>query len=192
MKKQLRELLIQALETELGGVPIYETALKCVVNPDLKKKWQEYLEETRQHVQILESVLEKLDIDPTELTAGRRVVHEIMLSLAKSMKLALGAGSGADPQLVAAECVALAETKDHQNWELLAEYVMKSNDRIEVLEALQEAIQEVGDQEDEHLQNSKAWSRELWMRSLGLPSVVPPQVVPPQKEEEHAKAAVIT
>jgi hypothetical protein len=41
-------LLYRALETENGGVQIYETALKCVVNPDLKKEWEEYLEQSRQ------------------------------------------------------------------------------------------------------------------------------------------------
>src|SRR5262245_13971327 len=35
--EQVTELLYQALETEMGGVKIYETALKCAVNPDLKK-----------------------------------------------------------------------------------------------------------------------------------------------------------
>jgi hypothetical protein len=37
MTEQVTELLYRALETENGGIQIYETALKCVVNPDLKK-----------------------------------------------------------------------------------------------------------------------------------------------------------
>jgi hypothetical protein len=36
--EQITELLYQALETEKGGVNIYETALKCAVNPDLKRE----------------------------------------------------------------------------------------------------------------------------------------------------------
>ena len=47
---QLRELLLQALETERGGIQIYENAIKCAVNDDLKKEWQEYLEETRTNI----------------------------------------------------------------------------------------------------------------------------------------------
>jgi len=42
--EQVRELLYQSLETELGGVQIYTTALKCVENEDLKEEWQEYLD----------------------------------------------------------------------------------------------------------------------------------------------------
>jgi hypothetical protein len=41
--EEVRELLYQALETELGGVQVYQTALRCVVNADLKKEWEEYL-----------------------------------------------------------------------------------------------------------------------------------------------------
>ena len=41
--EQRNELLYQALETELGGVEIYTTALTCAVNENLKKEWQEYL-----------------------------------------------------------------------------------------------------------------------------------------------------
>ena len=32
--KQLIELLYQALETELGGVQVYTTALRCAVNDE--------------------------------------------------------------------------------------------------------------------------------------------------------------
>ena len=32
MNQQMNELLLQSLETELGGVQVYETALRCVVN----------------------------------------------------------------------------------------------------------------------------------------------------------------
>ena len=46
---QLRELLHQALETERGGIKVYETALQCAVNEDLRKEWKEYLEQTRRH-----------------------------------------------------------------------------------------------------------------------------------------------
>ena len=36
--EQITELLLQALETELGGVEVYRTALKCVVNADLQEE----------------------------------------------------------------------------------------------------------------------------------------------------------
>ena len=37
-KDQLNELLYQAFETELGGVSVYEAALRCVQNKDLPRR----------------------------------------------------------------------------------------------------------------------------------------------------------
>jgi hypothetical protein len=69
---QVRELLYQALETELGGVQVYELAVKCAVNSDLKEEWEKYLSETREHVEIVTQVLEDLDMDPEVETDGRK------------------------------------------------------------------------------------------------------------------------
>lgn len=40
--------------------------------------------------------------------------------------------------------------------------------------ALQEAYDQVEDEEDEHLYHTKGWCRELWLKSLGLKAVLPP------------------
>ena len=58
--EQRNELLYQALETELGGVEVYTTALTCAVNEDLKKEWQEYLDQTRNHVQVVRTIFERV------------------------------------------------------------------------------------------------------------------------------------
>lgn len=39
---QLKELLLQMVETELGGEQVYLQALESVVNDDLRKEWQGY------------------------------------------------------------------------------------------------------------------------------------------------------
>ena len=49
-KEQIAELMYQALETEQGGIQIYETAVRCAVNEDLKEEWEKYLEQTENHV----------------------------------------------------------------------------------------------------------------------------------------------
>jgi rubrerythrin len=59
--EEIRELLYQALETKLGGVQVYTTALRCAVNEDLKKEWEEYLEQTQNHVRIVEEVFSRLE-----------------------------------------------------------------------------------------------------------------------------------
>jgi rubrerythrin len=170
--EQVRELLYQAYETELGGVEVYTTALKCVENEDLKEEWEEYLDQTRNHVQIVQDVLTRLGLDPNEETPGRQVVRTIGEALVSAMELALSKGEPGAAQLVAAEAVVLAETKDHQNWHLIGEVVKKA--KGEVAKTLKEAHEEVEPEEDEHLYHTKGWARELWIESLGMKAVLPP------------------
>ena len=171
-EEQVHELLYQALETELGGVQIYTTALRCVINEDLKEEWEEYLEQTQNHVQIVQDTMEELGLNTETETPGRLVVRHIGESLVKAMEMALSSGDPAAAQLVAAECIVLAETKDHLNWELIGETARKA--KGEMARALKEAHDEVEDEEDEHLYHTAGWTRELWIESLGMPAVLPP------------------
>jgi hypothetical protein len=170
--EQVRELLYQALETELGGVQVYETALRCAENEELTEEWQEYLEQTQNHVTIVQEAMRKLGLDLNEETPGRKVVRHIGESLVAAMEMALEEGEPGAAQLVAAECVVLAETKDHQNWHLLGEVASKA--KGEVGKALREAHEQVEHEEDEHLYHTKGWARELWIESLGMKAVLPP------------------
>jgi rubrerythrin len=181
--EQLHELLYQALETEQGGIQIYQKAVRCALNADLKKEWQEYLEQTQNHERIILKIFEALEVDPDEDTTGRKVVRHIGESLVKAMEMALGSGTPEAAQLVAAECVILAETKDHQNWELIGEVAkkLKGNEA----KALKEAQKEVEDEEDQHLYHTMGWTRELWIESLGMPAVIPPP-----EEEKDVKTAI--
>src|SRR5690348_12344288 len=110
---QLKQLLIQALETERGGVKLYEAAVECAVNEDLKAEWSKYLAQTREHVSSLEDLCEIFEIDANEDTPGRRVVAKIGSSLLEAIKMAVDAGDRDAAEVVAAECITLAETKDH-------------------------------------------------------------------------------
>jgi rubrerythrin len=181
--EQRNELLYQALETELGGVQIYTTALTCVINKDLKKEWTEYLEQTQNHVEIVLGVFEKVGLDPKTQTPGRKVVKHIGESLVKAMEMAKSAGEPAAAELVAAECVTLAETKDHLNWELIGEVAKKT--KGDDGKVLKEAHEQVEEQEDEHLYHTTGWTRELWIDSLGMPAVLPPP-----EEEKDVKTAI--
>lgn len=183
MKKDLKELLLQALETELGGVEIYSTAVECAVNDELKEEWQKYLEQTEHHVEVMRELIEGLGLDPNEQTPGRKIVHHIGSSLVKAMQMAQREGEPEQAQLVACECVVLAETKDHTNWELL--HACSDAAKGAEKKALQAAVEEVEDEEDEHLYHTQGWCRELWIKSLGMPAVIPPP-----EEEKDVKTAI--
>lgn len=169
---QMHELLYQALETEMGGVTIYETAITCAVNTDLKEEWNEYLEQTRTHVQVMLNLMEGLGLDPEKQTPGREVVAHLGESLVAAMLLAKSSGNPTGAELVAGECVVLAETKDHLNWELIGQLANQSNGKER--ELLQQAYDAVEQDEDHHLYHTTGWTRELWLDSLGLPAVLPP------------------
>jgi hypothetical protein len=99
------------------------------------------------------------------------------------MRLALKGGRGPAAELVACECIVIAETKDHLDWELLGKCAENLDDsRASALKAAYDTIE---DQEDEHLYHTKGWCRELWIESLGLKAVLPPP-----EERRHVKTAI--
>ncbi|HEY3169424.1 MAG TPA: DUF892 family protein [Thermoanaerobaculia bacterium] len=182
-RDQVNELLYQMLETEMGGVEVYRTAIRCATNDDLKKEWQKYLEQTENHVEIVRGIFNELGLDPESETPGRQVVRHIGESLVKAMDIALSSAPPEAAQIVAAECVVLAETKDHLNWELLGQVAKKTKgDEKKTLETAQEKVE---DEEDEHLYHTAGWTRELWIEFLGMPAVMPPP-----EEEKDVKTAI--
>ena len=182
-KNQLYGLLYEALETEKGGVLVYETALRCAINDDLKEEWEKYLKQTRDHVDVLITTLKKFGLNPDQETPGRNVVRLSGQSLVKTMGTALLAGKPEAAQIVAAECVVQAETKDHMNWQLLdaASKSLEGNEQA----SLKAAVEEVEDEEDEHLYHTTGWARELHLEALGLPAQLPPA-----EETEDVKTEV--
>ena len=81
---QVNELIIQALETERGGIQIYTAAIAVAVNDDVREEWKKYLAETKTHEQLLLTVCKTLDLDPEVTTPGRQVVAHIGASLVGS------------------------------------------------------------------------------------------------------------
>jgi hypothetical protein len=67
---QLKELVLQSLTHERGGVLVYQKALGCAVNDDLREEWTTYLSQTQNHVAVLTDVCESLGLDAGEMTPG--------------------------------------------------------------------------------------------------------------------------
>jgi rubrerythrin len=182
-RESLTNLLYEALETEQGGVRIYETALLAVVNKELRTEWEEYLEQTKNHEAVLREVFEQMKLDPGKETPGRLVVRRIGGALVEAIEMALAAGDPEAAEVVAAEAIVLAETKDHLNWELLGEAAKDLGGAQG--KALAKAHEEVEDEEDEHLYHTTGWCRELHLKKLGMPAVLPPP-----EEEKEVKTAI--
>jgi rubrerythrin len=180
--EMLKELILQSLEHEMGGVKIYETALKCAQNEDLREEWEKYHEETGKHVDILRHVCLQMNYDPDEQTPGRRITRDKGVALVAAMETALREDKDA-AECVACESVLIAELVDHANWQLIGE-AAKHLEGAEA-KALKQAYQEVEDQEDEHFYHTKGWMRELSLESLGLKAVLPPP-----EEKKKVKSAM--
>ena len=86
-------------------------------------------------------------------------------------------------ELVAAECVTLAETKDHLHWELLGRCAKQLNGKA--AKRLVGAAEEIEEQEDQHLYHSRGFARELWIKHLGMRAVLPPP-----EEERNVTTAI--
>jgi len=125
----------------------------------------------------------RLQLNPEEASPGREIIREMGISLVKAMEKALAAGEPAAAQIVACECVVIAETKDHLDWQLIGQVAKKLTGAQGT--ALKQAHEEVEEQEDEHLYHTKGWCRELWMEALGMPAVLPPP-----EEEKNVKTAI--
>jgi ferritin-like metal-binding protein YciE len=173
-------LILEALEHERGGIQIYETAITCAKNAELREEWTKYLAETHEHVCHLEEVCAALKLDPEQMTPARGIVRELGASLVRAMEMARSSAPN-DAEVIACECVVIAETKDHANWELLSTLAEEGG----MPEELKEACDEVENQEDEHLYHSKGWCRELWLQALGQKAVLPPP-----EERKDVKTAI--
>ena len=182
--EKLNEFLYELLETEEGGVKIYEAALQSAQEDDLKEEWEKYHEQTKNHVDQARQLLEQFGLDSEKDTPGRKVLRHIAESLVKAIEMAREAGDPDAAEIVAAECVELAESKDHHNWELLGMVAEKlKGDEKKMVMEIQKQIE---DEEDEHYFHRRGWGRELHLQALGLKAVLPP---PEEKKDVKTATA---
>lgn len=168
---QIRELLLQSLEHERGGMLLYRTAHGCALDERLCAEWEKYFDHVEKHVAVLTRVCIALGLDPGEPTPGCEAVRHLANSLAVAMQRAIAAGEPQAAQLVACECVVLARTRGRAYWELLCEcskVLGGAAGRV-----LAEGCTGIMQAEDEHLHRATDWCRALWRRSLGLETTVP-------------------
>jgi rubrerythrin len=150
--------------------------------PELKQKYEELGRETAHHREVLVRLIERLGGDPSYISPPARIAQ---FKAAKLLESALAMDGLSQPEIEMSdlENVLLAETKDHADWHLLSEIAkqMASPSMMEKLsdptnqalgempsglslvdmqQAIQAAVDEVEDEEDEHLE----WARKTLTR----------------------------
>ena len=168
----LEVLLYQNLETELGGVQIYTNAIRLAVDEELREEWDKYLEETKRHVEVARTLLKIAGLDPDAEVPARMPIRLIGETLVAAMAKAAAGGDAEGAQIAAAQCVVLAETADHGNWQMIGLVAKELEGDLGT--ALKEAHEEIEVQEDRHVYHNTGWCRELRAQSLGLAAALPP------------------
>ncbi len=107
----LADLLYQALETERGGIKVYETAITCAVTDYLRQEWTENLVETRHQEQVLLGIFDAFGLDPKSRPHSGNTSSGIGAALVVLMNKAKDTVTPEQAEMVAWEAVALADRR---------------------------------------------------------------------------------
>jgi rubrerythrin len=164
-RQLVMDKLSEFLTVEKGGVKLYEVALQCIHNLEVKGKFDEFHRQTVRHVEILTNIITRLGGDPGYMSAGARLAEKKAEALLATMTKSNGTMPSAEAELNAIENIVIAETKDHADWELLGHIAHRSEDS-HLSQLLKPAVSEVEAQEDEHLHWTQKKMGELALRTL--------------------------
>jgi len=159
----LADLLSSFLAHEQCGVHLYRTVAAATQNPVLEGRYRKFLEQTEDHVRILQELITELGGSPHYVSPSARLVHAVNTGMLQGVVLAAGSGDLLQREMAMLEAVILAETKDHADWTLLATLANDLPDGPEK-EAMRRAVARVEPEEDEHV----AWSKDMWTRMATL------------------------
>ncbi|HYH48146.1 MAG TPA: hypothetical protein VEG38_01230 [Acidimicrobiia bacterium] len=153
----MADLLSACLMHEQCGLHLYRTAINMTTDEQLRAKYQEFGAETEEHIRIFEELITACGGQPGYVSPTARLTEALD---AKMHEAALLLPDGADQQtleLAILETVVLAESKCHSNWTL----IQKMTEQLPegpARTAFQTAVDQVENQEDEHIR----WARDTW------------------------------
>ena len=158
----MADLLSGMLAHERCGVHLYRAVATRSNNPMLKRRYEEFGQETLHHVEVLEQLITELGGDPNFVSPTARAVHGMDSNLVESTFMLNGALDVMTREMAMLDAVFLAESMDHANWQLLSQLV----DRMEgdTRDTFASAVEQVEGQEDEHLE----WARTTKARLVML------------------------
>src|SRR4051812_3276616 len=145
----LLDKLSEFLMVEQGGLQLYRVAAERCTLPALKEHYQEFGEQTARHRLAHAQLIQALGGEPDYVSPTARLAQVKATKLIESASIVDGL---APEELMAndLENVLLAETKCHLDWELMSRLAEQVTD-AKFQGALQQAVQEVETQEDQHV-----------------------------------------
>ena len=157
------DLLSAMLTHERCGRHLYRSVEGRTNNPILKGKYREFGQETERHVEILEQLITQLNGNPNYVSPMARAVEGTDSKLLESTFMLAGSLDLVTAEMAMLDAVFLAESADHANWKTLSELV-NSFPAGDLRDAFRTAVNEVEEQEDEHLE----WASAMKSRMVKL------------------------
>jgi len=154
------DLLSAMLAHERCGAHLYRAVATRSNNPVLKRRYEEFGQETAHHVEILEALITETGGNPNYVSGTARAVEGMDSKLLESTYMLNGAVDLMTAELAMLDAVFLAESMDHANWHTLAELASKMPEG-DIRTSVQAAVDEVERQEDEHLEWAKTTKARL-------------------------------
>ena len=179
------DLLSSFLVHEQTGLHLYRTVAGLTFDEALRTRYQEFGAETEEHIGIFEELIARLGGDPGYVSPAARLVEATGAKIAEAAVLLPDGALQEDRELAMLEAVVLAETKCHSDWSFIQQLTEVLPDGS-VKEAFRWAVDQVEDQEDEHIRWTRtAWTNQVMARATGgqLP-------VPGSESEQSSEPAV--
>ncbi len=155
----LADLLSSFLAHEQCGYHLYLVATGVTRDARLRERYEHFGRETENHIRILEELITRLGGNPGYVSPAARLVEATGAKLLEVPGLLNGTAHEATVELTVLEAVVLAETKDHADWRML-QSLTDDMPEGEVREAFRAAVDQVEQEEDEHL----TWATTTWER----------------------------
>jgi rubrerythrin len=159
----MADLLSSFLAHEQCGYHLYRSAISLTNNPILKGKYEEFCAETEEHIRIFEELIAGCGGQPGYVSQTARLVEATDSKIHEAAILLPDGADEATLDLVILEAVVLAETKCHADWTLVQK-LTEEMPKGEARAAFQAAVDQVEEQEDEHIR----WARDTWENMILL------------------------
>jgi rubrerythrin len=169
----IMDKLSEFLMVEQGGLDLYRVAAARSKTPTLKAKYEEFGRQTARHREVLVNLITELGGDPNYVSPTARLAQYKASKLLEA-SLQVDGLSAEEIEANDLENLLLAETKDHSDWHILSQLAESAPGAMK--SALQAAVAEVEDEEDEHVE----WARET-LTAMCLQMVQQKQAPDPER-----------
>lgn len=157
----IADLLSSFLAHEQCGFHLYRSAISLTTDATLKQRYEEFCAETEEHIRIFEDLIAACGGRPGYVSAAARLVEAADSKLHEAAVLLCDGADVPTLELAILEAVLLAETKCHADWSLIQKMTALMPEGAGRA-AFQAAVDQVEDQEDEHV----TWARSTWEQMI--------------------------